>query len=85
MDQIRTSLGEYLKKRGYRKSLTFLQGIALTIGHELGHGKAADDDYEEYKRQVRAKTAEEDQAYPYEMPIYEELTSDQDTEENENR
>ena len=81
LDQIKSSLDKYLENRGYGKSLTFVQGIALIIGHELGHGKAADDDIEEYNRQVQAETDENDQAYPYEIPIYEELTSDPDPEE----
>ena len=81
LDQIKSSLDKYLENRGYGKSLTFVQGIALIIGHELGHGKAADDDIEEYNRQVQAETDENDQAYPCEIPIYEELTSDPDPEE----
>jgi hypothetical protein len=56
---------------------------AVTMAHELGHAKAAKDDYKQYSKDVqtdRAK-AEQKQAEPYEKAVREELKQQKPPEE----
>ncbi len=55
------------------KNLKGDQGAAVTTGHEFGHAKSALDNFQEFVKEKKAKTAEEKQAKPYEDAIRKEL------------
>ncbi len=46
---------------------------AITLGHELGHAKAAKDDLKKYTKEALSGTAEQNQAIPVENAVRNEL------------
>ena len=80
LKKINSEGGAFLDDRGYSKHLTNVQLTAIIIGHELGHAKAADDNYRLYVQQVKNNTADPIQALPYESAIARELAAKEESE-----